>query len=109
MNYLGGTDAGEVAVALIREYYRVGMRSLDARSRGRRPAVSDFLNIHVEIVVREHRATYGSYTYDVTFATYLLQALGYKPVSYAVSASGAVMEGYVCEHFGFLEYGSHII
>ena len=103
------TDGSEVAIPLVGEHQVVRARPLDPRCNRRRAPVRRLHHIAVEIIVRKHRAADRRNADRLILHSHFLDAFRDQPVNDAVRASGAIMEGHVCQHFCFFKYFCHLI
>ena len=100
MDGLGGTDSGEVAVALIGEHIGVGVEALDGGGDCGSAAVGGLLEVDIEIVVGQNGTSDGADADDVVLNAHLVDNLGDEAVGGAVTATGAVVHDGVGEHLG---------
>ena len=112
MDDFGGTDGGQVAVALISEDQRTGAGTLGTGGNCGSTAVGGFIHIAVEVVICKDGASDRGHAHDVAgfqlaFLDQLVDALRDQAVDNAVIAAGAVMELLIGKKLGFLKYNGH--
>ncbi len=62
--------------------------------------MSGLLEVHVEVVVGEHRTTHGSHSDGLPLDAQLIDCLRNETMGDAVGAPGAVMRDNVCQGLG---------
>ena len=100
MDGLGGTDSGEVAVALVGEHVGVGVEALDGGGDSGSAAVGGFLEVDIKVVVGQDGASDGADADDLILDAHLVDDFGDEAVGGAVAATGAVVHDGVGEHLG---------
>ena len=104
MNDLSGADGREVAVALVGE--DEGVLADDALGAGGDcgcTAVSGFVHIAVEVIIRKDGAADRRDADDLAVQVHLVDDLGHQAVNDAVVAAGAVMELLIGEQLCLFE------
>ena len=101
---LGGPDRRQVAVTLVGEDDRVGVRPLHPGRYGRRPSVRDLDHVHVQVVVCQHRAADRGDADRPALDAELVDNLGQYPMRDPVAAARAVVRRAVLQDGRPLEY-----
>ena len=96
---LGGTDSGQVTVALIGEHVAVGVEALDGGGDSGSAAVGSLLEVDVEIIVGHHRASHGGHADGLVLYAEFLDDLGDDAVSRAVAAARAIVHNGIRQNF----------
>ena len=110
VNDLGGTDGGQIAVALIGEHQSVlAHGALDAGGHCGSAAMSGLVHVAVEVVIGKHGTADGGYTDDLAIQVHLIDDLGHQTVNNTVVAAGAVMELLVTQQLCLFKQYSHLI
>ena len=104
MNRLAGSDASQVAVALISEDETVGPQALDSSSYCGSTSVGSLLPVDVQIVVGEDSASYGTDADGFLLHAHLLNNLGNELMNHAVRTTRAVMHMVVVHQRRLLIY-----
>ena len=108
MDNLGGTDGGQVAVALVGEHGLIGMGALDAGGNGGSAAMGGLHHVTGEVFVGKHGAAHGTDADGAVQQSQLHQGFRHQLVDDAVMAAGAVMQFLVGQSSGLLIYDRHI-
>ena len=104
MDRFGGSDGGEVAVALIGEDHAVGHEALQGCCHGGSASVGGFDPVDVDIVVGEDGAADRGDADGVVGQAHLFENFGNEFVDYAVAAARAVVHIVVGDKGGFARY-----
>ena len=102
MDCFGGTDTGQIAVALVGKYQTVRPQALDSGGKCGSTSVSGFLPIDIYIVVDKYGASHRGDTYGFIFQSHFFDYFGNQFMNHTVAASRAVMHGIIVHQSRFL-------
>ena len=107
MHDFSRADGGEVAVALIGNdnFFRTG--ALYSSSAGRRAPVGGLHIAHIEVVIREHRATHRADEDGAILQTQVFDGLRDQLVRHSVAAAGTVVSLVLELGFAFVGIVEH--
>src|SRR5215470_12200042 len=91
VNDLGCSDGGQIAVSLVGDDNLVGASALQACGSSRRASVRNLHVAHIEIVISEDGAAYGTHQNRLILKLEIFQCLGDQLMSYAVPAAGTIV------------------
>ena len=86
-----GTDARQIAIALISEDKTIRPQALDTRSYSRCTTMSSLLPVNIQIAISKDSAAHRTYAHRLILHAHLLDNLGNELMNYAMRTARAIV------------------
>ena len=86
-----GTDARQIAIALISEDETIRPQALDTRSYSRCTTMSSLLPVNIQIAISKDSAAHRTYAHRLILHAHLLDNLGNELMNYAMRTPRAIV------------------